>query len=139
MFDKKVFTVLVDRRHAGHVLHCTNAVSYEAFLNLPRLQARSPRFVYCNGVSHSGYHFLRSRSSDLLRFYSSSFTPPRKKPSYRYCIISFSFFLYLASNLETQPCDTRNCLEIWQGFIPNCANSTIFSRTNMGNGLPVEY
>ena len=43
---------------------------------------------------------------------------------------------YLAKILETQPCDTRNCLEMSHGRIPSWANSTILSLTPLGSGRP---
>uniref|UniRef100_A0A915L1R2 Uncharacterized protein n=1 Tax=Romanomermis culicivorax TaxID=13658 RepID=A0A915L1R2_ROMCU len=46
--------------------------------------------------------------------------------------------MYLVNNLETQPCETRNCLEIWHGLRPCLANSTIFSRNGIGNGRPLQ-
>lgn len=38
--------------------------------------------------------------------------------------------------LETQPWETRSCLEMTQGRTPAAAISTIFSRTWFGSGLP---
>lgn len=44
---------------------------------------------------------------------------------------------YLQRILETQPWETRSCLEITQGLIPWCAISTILCRMWLGRGRPL--
>lgn len=44
---------------------------------------------------------------------------------------------YLLSILDTQPCETRSCLEMTQGRTPAAAISTIFSLIWFGRGRPL--
>lgn len=44
---------------------------------------------------------------------------------------------YLARIFDTQPWDTRSCLEMSQGLTPICASSTILALTLLGRGLPL--
>lgn len=44
---------------------------------------------------------------------------------------------YLFRIFDTQPCDTRSCLDITQGLTPAPAISTIFRRMWLGSGRPL--
>lgn len=43
----------------------------------------------------------------------------------------------LARILETQPWETRNCLEMSHGLMPSWASSTILRRIELGKGRPL--